>query len=76
MKKIWKYETSGNDGNTLLFNVNIFNYKWLNTGNKAEVIDPLYNKKYLFSIYDVIINGNKYTFAAGEFSNSIFGFFI
>ena len=81
--KVWQYVIAGADGNTTLFGVNIFKYDWINTGEKVEVTDPLYGQKYLFSVYKVFIRQKEnkfrkveYTFAAGEFSNCVYGFYI
>lgn len=75
-EKTWQHEITGFDGNTLLFGVNIFDYEWINTGERVDVVDPLYGQKYKFPVYKVFIKGNEYEFAAGEFSNCVFGFYI
>ncbi len=36
-EKSWQWETTGVDGNTQLFGVNIFEYKWVNTGRTAKI---------------------------------------
>ena len=72
----WKYHTAATDGNCKLFGVNIFNYKWQNTGKKAEVTDPRYNVIKVFSVWKVEIDDIEYEFAAGEFSNSVWGFYL
>lgn len=71
----WKFITSGVEGNADVFGVNIFDYKWENTGETAEVTDPSYNRKYLFPIYRVEINGKIHEFASGEMSPLVYGFF-
>ncbi len=77
MKKIksWQHKVTGVDGNVELFGVNIFDLKWENTNEKARVYDPLYGKNYRFNIYKVILDSKEYMFAAGEFSNCIWGFY-
>ena len=42
-QKTWQHETTGVDGNTTLFGVNIFDYQWEYTGRSAQVEDPLYH---------------------------------
>lgn len=74
--KTWQHKITGVDGDCQLFGVNIFNYKWNSTGNKAKVKDPLYGQDYTFLIYSVIIDEEEHEFAAGEFSNCIWGFFV
>ena len=75
-QKTWQHETTGVDGDTTLFGVNIFDYQWENTGRSAQIEDPLYHQKYNFAIYTVVIDDQKYEFAAGEFSNCVWGFYI
>lgn len=75
-EKIWQHETTGFDGNTILFGVNIFDYQWKNTEETTEVKDPLYGRKYRFPVYEVTIGEQKHIFAAGEFSNCVWGFYI
>ena len=58
----WKFETSGFDGQCTLFGVNIFQYRWRDCRETAAVIDPHY--------------GTEKVFAAGEFSNCVWGFYL
>ena len=74
--KTWQHEVTGFDGNTILFGVNIFDYEWKSTGKKIDVKDPLYGQKHRFPIYKVLIDEKEYEFAAGEFSNCVYGFYI
>ena len=46
------------------------------TGERDNVLVPLYWQEYKFPIYKVVIGENEYKFVAGEFSNSVFGFYI
>ena len=43
---------------------------------RANVIDPRYGATHVFSVYDITIEGRAVRFAAGEFSNGIFGFYL
>ena len=72
----WKHEVTGPDGNCVLFGVNVFDYQWNDTGQIALVVDPQYHKKHSFSIYTINIDGTRRRFAAGEFSNCLWGFFV
>lgn len=49
---------------------------WQATGERAEITDPLYHwQQYVFPVY-TLTNGEKTVeFAAGEFSNNVWGFF-
>lgn len=74
--KTWKHEITGCDGNTILFGVNIFDYEWVYTNKFAKVRDLLYGEEYQFPIYSVTIQGLEHEFAAGEFSNCVWGFYL
>lgn len=73
---MWKFVKSGVEGECELFGVNIFDYKWKNTNQKVSVLDPLYNQKHEMTIYNVDIGGKVVTFAAGEFSSCVYGFYV
>ncbi len=73
---MWKFIKTGLDGNCTLFGVNIFDYSWTNTGQKVEVVDPKYNQKYVLSVYTADIGKGFVTFATGEFSNGVYGFYV
>ena len=75
-EKTWQHEITGVDGNTILFGVNIFDYKWESTGERIDIEEPLYGQTYRFPVYKVLIEEQEYQFAAGEFSNSVFGFYV
>lgn len=72
----WRHETTGFDGNAILFGVNIFDYNWERTDKSVKVRDPLFGQDYTFPVYKVIINEQEQEFAAGEFSNCVWGFYI
>lgn len=72
----WKFETAGPDGECRLFGVNIFKYPWLDCKETADVIDPHYGVKKRFHVYEAKIGNTVRRFAAGEFSNGIFGFYL
>ena len=56
-------------------NVNIWDKKWDNTGEKIYIKDPLHNQNYTFEVYEIENNGKRILFAAGEFSNNIWGIY-
>ena len=72
----WEYETFGPDGQCKLFGVNIFDYNWQTTGKRVKVQDPIYHQDYTFEVWQVEINGQIHRFAAGEFSNCVWGFYL
>ena len=73
---MWKFVRSGVDGNCNLFGKNIFNYEWINTKQKIRVLDPIYNQPHILTIYKADIGSDVVTFAAGEFSNNVYGFYV
>lgn len=73
---MWKFVKSGIEGDCELFGVNIFDYRWEPTNKKIKVLDPLYNQMHEMNIYNVNIGGKVLTFAAGELSNCVYGFYV
>lgn len=73
--KTWQFEVYGQEGDVKLFGKNIFDYAWESTGKRVMVKDPLYKQEQRFYVYNVNIDGEVHTFAAGEFSNCIWGFY-
>ncbi len=74
--KIWRFKGSCIGGKFNLFGVNIFNYDWESTGKQVIVTDPHHHLNHTFRTYTVNINGKTKEFAAGEFSNNVWGFYI
>ena len=72
----WEYETFGPDGQCKLFGVNIFDYNWQTTGKRVKVKDPIYHQDHTFEVWQVEIDGQIHRFAAGEFSNCVWGFYL
>ena len=73
---MWEYVKTGIEGNCELFGVNIFDYTWKNTNQKINVLDPSYGEPHEMDIYIVKLENKTVTFAAGEFSNGIYGFYV
>lgn len=72
----WQYEKMGLDGTCELFGVNVFNYPWESTGEEIKVKDPSYQQEHVMSVFRINLNGVSHTFAAGEFSNGVYGFYL
>lgn len=70
--KSWQLETTGIDGNTKLFGVNIFDYQWVDTKQRVQVSDLSYE----IPVYTVMIDNMQYEFAAGECSNCVWNFYL
>lgn len=74
--RTWQHEITGFEGDVILFGINIFEYEWSETGESILVKDPLYQQDYKFSIYTINVAGENHDFAAGEFSNGVWGFYL
>ena len=73
---MWKFLKACYDGEDGVFDINIFDYNWVPTGRCVEVLDPIYNQKHTFKVYNIDIEEKQVTFAAGEFSNGVYGFYV
>ena len=67
--KSWQQVTTGTDGNTELFCVNVFDYDWHDTKEKAIIDGEEIN------IYKIVVNDAKHLFAAKEVSNGVGAFY-
>ena len=70
--KSWQLETTGIDGNTKLFGVNIFDYQWVDTKQRVQVSDLSYE----VPVYTITVDNMQYEFAAGECSNCVWNFYL
>jgi hypothetical protein len=72
----WKFIGSAIEGQLFRINgINIWDYKWTSSEIKVNFLDPIYEQQFSFNIYEIESNGMKIKFAAGEFSNLIYGFY-
>jgi hypothetical protein len=75
MNKEWKYAGTCFDSQRFVIaGVNVWDYHWSMTGEKADVKDPQYNQDFSFDVWNINAR-NEIEFAAGEFSNSVWGFY-
>ncbi len=72
---IWKHKLTAVVGKGKLFGLDIFAFPWQDTGEIATVFDPLYGQEHPFPVYTVTVQGKPKTFAAGEFSHNVWGFY-
>jgi len=76
MKEIWQFKKTIVDSEPYLIeNLNIWEFKWENTGETIQIQDPLYKQNYIFDIYEINSGSKKIRFSAGEFSNLIYGIY-
>lgn len=75
----YAWEFIGSCSDSEIFKVsgtNIWEIKWNSTGEKIDIVDPIYKQKFNFSVYTFINNyDEEVKFAAGEFSNCYWGFY-
>jgi len=75
-KAKWKYLGTCTDGKTFIINgLNVWDYEWQNAGEGASVVDPRYGGRKDFNIFTIETDKGILKFAAGEFSNCIWGFY-
>ena len=74
--KQWEHAITSSSNNVMLFGVNVFDYKWQCTGERAIVRDTLNQKYRYWDVYKIEVDGKEHEFATGEFSNCVWGFYI
>lgn len=74
----WKFLCAGPEDSPLeIEGVRIWQHKWLRVAqDQVEVIDPLYGQTYQLDVYEIHEGGKTIKFAAGEFSASVWGFYV
>lgn len=57
--------------------LNVWDYEWVRIpGVTAKINDPHYGQPYEFEAYEIRSGSKVVQFAAGEFSNCIWGFYV
>ncbi|RYE00357.1 MAG: hypothetical protein EOP50_03785 [Sphingobacteriales bacterium] len=73
----WLFFRSVIDGEQLLIDgLNIWEYDWSNTRKTVTVKDPIYGESHVMQIYEITDNDKTVKFAAGEFSNLVWGIYL
>jgi uncharacterized protein (DUF433 family) len=73
----WKFVGATAEGETIsISGIDVWKHPWVDTKERVEVKDPLYQQEFTFHIYTIDCAGVSVQFAAGEFSNGIFGFYL
>ena len=76
MQTCWKHIKTIFDGDKYEINgLNIWDYNWERTGETIIVKDPLYGQTYSMKVYEIHRGTIKVKFAAGEFSNCVWGIY-
>jgi hypothetical protein len=74
----WHFVSIGLEGQpTVVAGVNLWAVKWTAAGGHITVAHPQYpSQRHQMSIYEVAGSAPPIQFAAGEFSNGVWGFYI
>lgn len=71
----WIHKRTVIDGEKYKLNgLNVWDFKWFSTGTTI-VKDPLYNQDHEMQVYEIKTDNKIIRFAAGEFSNGVWGFY-
>ena len=72
----WRFTASSVDGQSLLIDgIDVWKYDWQDTKERVVVTDPSYHQEFTFYVFQIHHEGRTLRFAAGEFSNCIWGFY-
>ncbi len=72
----WKHAKTILDGEPYeIKGLNIWDHAWINTGDQIKIKDPIYHQDYTFTIYKINVGEITIEFAAGEFSNNVWGIY-
>jgi hypothetical protein len=74
----WKFLQAVPEGEKLqIGGLSVWDHKWLNTpGEMVIAKDPRYGQIHRFPVYQIQAGSTRTQFAAGEFSNGIWGFYV
>ena len=74
----WKFIGSGMDSASFFINeVDVWKHEWVAIpGGNAQVKDPLYGQDFTFDVWSIPSAPSVPRFAAGEFSNCMWGFYL
>ncbi|MFA5148749.1 MAG: hypothetical protein WC491_06455 [Candidatus Omnitrophota bacterium] len=74
----WAYLGNSVDSTSFeIDGIDVWKHKWKRTSEpKAKIKDPLYKQEYSFEVYEIEAESKKIKFAAGEFSNCVWGFYV
>jgi hypothetical protein len=73
----WEFFGAVPDGQSFrVGGLDVWKHEWRDTKERLQVKDPRYQKDFTFHVYEIGDPARAVTFAAGEFSNCIWGFYI
>ena len=75
---VWKFVGVNTDEREFLINgLNVYKFDWEPVADEAaEVRDPLWSQRFTLQVWTVTDGERTVKFAAGEFSNGVFGFYV
>jgi hypothetical protein len=75
-KSEWEYLGAAPGGQSFqIGGLEVWKHEWRDTRERAPVKDPLYQQDFTFHVYEIGSPGAVVTFAAGEFSTCMWGFY-
>ncbi len=73
----WIFKIAVIDGHLCeIDGLNIWEYDWVNTREYITVKDPIYGQDHTMTIYQIVTPDQTVVFAAGEFSNMVWGIYV
>ena len=73
----WEFFGAAPDGQSFqIGGLDVWKHEWRDTKQRAHVKDPRYHQDFTFHVYEIGSDGRVVTFAAGEFSNYMWGFYV
>lgn len=76
MNHPWTHLKTLVDGEAFaLQGLNIWELDWQKTGETVHVKDPIYGNHHLFPVFEISDGQQTARFAAGEFSNNVWGIY-
>jgi hypothetical protein len=72
----WEFVGVTADGQPFMVGgLDVWKHEWTDTKERIQVKDPLYQQDFTFSVFQIGKGSQVVTFAAGEFSNCMWGFY-
>ena len=73
----WQFVGATPEGRCFIIDgLDVWKHKWRDTKERAQVKDPNYHEDFTFDIYEIRHGDRVVAFAAGEFSNGLWGFYV
>jgi hypothetical protein len=73
----WQFSGATPDGQSFMIGgLDVWKHEWRDTRERVQVKDPLYHQDFTFHVYEIRSGDRVVAFAAGEFSNCMWGFYV